>query len=183
MPTPKASVIILSPAQRELLEQLVRQTTNPYRLVRRAQIILAAAQGKTNSEITQQLQLDRTQVRMWRQRWLDNQDRLERVEANEEADIVLRAVVLEVLGDKARPGTPSQFSLEQVVQIVALACEDPVQSGRPISEWSVRELADEALKRGIVECISPRSVGRFLKRGKSATAPQPLLAERLPTGG
>jgi hypothetical protein len=51
MPTPKASVIILSPAQRDCLEQLVRQTTNPYRLVRRAQIILAAAHGKTNCQI------------------------------------------------------------------------------------------------------------------------------------
>ncbi|WP_017292249.1 helix-turn-helix domain-containing protein [Leptolyngbya sp. FACHB-402] len=27
--------------------------------------------------------------------------------------------------DEARPGTPAQFNLEQVVQIVALACEDP----------------------------------------------------------
>jgi putative transposase len=55
MPTPKASVIILSPAQRDCLEHLVRQTTNPYRLVRRAQIILAAAQGKTNSQISTQV--------------------------------------------------------------------------------------------------------------------------------
>ncbi|MBW4541681.1 MAG: helix-turn-helix domain-containing protein [Myxacorys chilensis ATA2-1-KO14] len=170
MPTPKASVIVLSTAQRECLEQLARQTTNPYRMVRRAQIILAAAQGKTNSEITQHLQLDRAQVRMWRQRWLNSQDRLVHAEANE-AENGLRAVVLDLFRDEARPGTPSQFSLEQVVQIVALACEDPQQSGRPISEWSVRELADEAVRRGIVESISPRSVERFLKRGQFTTAP------------
>ncbi|MGG6270971.1 hypothetical protein ACQ4M3_42290 [Leptolyngbya sp. AN03gr2] len=45
-------------------------------------------------------------------------------------------------------------------------------------EWTVRELADEAVRRGIVEQISPRSVGRSLKRGTPATAPESLLAER-----
>ena len=38
-------------------------------------------------------------------------------------------------------------------------------SGRPITHWTPPELADEAKKRGIVESISPRSVGRFLGRG------------------
>jgi putative transposase len=108
---------------------------------------------------------------MWRTRWLDNQNRLAEAEASEAADEALRTIVLAIFSDEARPGTPSQFSLEQVMQIVALACEDPARSGRPTSEWSVRELADEAVKRGIVEHISPRSGGRFLKRGKSATAP------------
>jgi putative transposase len=108
---------------------------------------------------------------MWRTRWGDNQDQLAAAEARAESDEALRAIVFAIFSDEARPGTPSQFSLEQVVQIVALACEDPTRSGRPISEWSVRELADEAVKRGIVDRISPRSVGRFLRRGKSATAP------------
>jgi putative transposase len=178
MPTPKACAIVLSSAQQELLEQIVRQTTNPYRLVRRAQLILAAARGCTNTQISDQLQLDRAQVRLWRQRWLDAQEQLADTEASEAAEIALRDLVLEVLSDETRPGTPSQFSLEQVVQIVALACEDPQQSGRAISEWSVRELADEAIQRGIVEQISPRSVGRFLKRSQFATASHSVLAQR-----
>lgn len=49
------------------------------------------------------------------------------------------------------------------LQIMASACEDPQASGRPVSHWTPRELADEAVKRRIVERISPRSVGRFLK--------------------
>ncbi len=74
-------------------------------------------------------------------------------------------VVEEMLSDKARAGAPTTFSAEQIVQITAIACEKPEDSERPISHWTARELADEALKRRIVEQISPRSVGRFLKSG------------------
>ena len=70
MPTPKAAGIILSNKQQNLLKQIVRRTTNSHRLVRRAQLVLAAAAGVPNTKISQQLELDRGQVRLWRQRWL-----------------------------------------------------------------------------------------------------------------
>src|SRR3712207_7962660 len=40
-------------------------------------------------------------------------------------------------------------------------------AGRPVDAWTPRELADEAVKRQIVASISPTSVGRFLKAGRS----------------
>jgi hypothetical protein len=49
-----------------------------------------------------------------------------------------------------------------VTHLYAIACEDPRASGRPISQWTTRELADELMKRHIVESISERQVGRFL---------------------
>ncbi len=49
------------------------------------------------------------------------------------------------------PGTPKFFSVEQAVQIVAIACEAPKQSQHPVSHWTPTELAAEAKKRGIVE--------------------------------
>jgi putative transposase len=61
---------------------------------------------------------------------------------------------------------------------VALACEDPRDCGRPVTHWSTTELADEAVKRGIVESISPRSVGRFLGRGGPQAASHALLAKQ-----
>jgi transposase len=82
-------------------------------------------------------------------------------------DKQLTQLIISVVQDWERPGTPATFSTEQVVQIVAIACESPCESGRPVSHWTAAELADEAVKRGIVEEISPRSVGRFLKRGDS----------------
>jgi putative transposase len=85
--------------------------------------------------------------------------------------------VIERLQDAPRPGKPAIFSAEQWCQIMALACEPPEVSGRPISHWTPRELAAEAVNQGIVETISERHVGRFLKSGRAQTASKPLLAQ------
>jgi putative transposase len=82
-----------------------------------------------------------------------------------------------LLGDRPRGGSPGKFTAEQVTQILAIACEEPEASGRPVTHWTPRELADEVIQRGIVESISPRQVGRSLKIGRAPAAPQPLLAE------
>lgn len=70
--------------------------------------------------------------------------------------------MLERLVDAPRPGGPATFKLEQVLQLFGMACESPQQYGRPISHWTSRELADEMMKQGIVESISPRHVGRLM---------------------
>jgi putative transposase len=177
MPTPQATVICLSSRQQQILEQITRQTTTPYRLVRRAQLILGAAQGKRNTELSAHLTLSRNQVQFWRDRWQQACELLIDVERTDISDLELRYRIEGILSDEPRAGTGAKFSVEQIVQIVALACELPASSGCPSSHWSPGELAEEAVKRGIVESISPRTVGRFLKRGGTATASSPLLAE------
>jgi putative transposase len=77
--------------------------------------------------------------------------------------------VITTLGDEPRSRAPATFTVEQIVAIVAVACEVPEGSGRPISHWTPRELADEVIRRGIVSSISPRSVRRFLKRSQFTT--------------
>ncbi len=100
-------------------------------------------------------------------------------EEEETSEKALRECVEEVLADAPRSGAPATFGPEQVVQIVALACEAPREgSGRAVTHWTSRELADEAVKRGIVRSISVRSVGRFLGRGGSQTPPDALLDEQ-----
>ncbi len=88
--------------------------------------------------------------------------RLDCLEQEGISDAVLMEQISTVLSDEARPGGPATFGVEQIVEIVAVACELPTSSGRPISHWTPRELADQVVKRGIVTSISPRSVGRFL---------------------
>jgi len=80
------------------------------------------------------------------------------------------------LTDEQRPGAPATCTFEQFMQIMALACEKPEASGRPVSTWTPRELADEAVKRDIVKRISPRTVERFLKGERVAAPSQALLA-------
>jgi transposase len=76
----------------------------------------------------------------------------------------LREAILDVLSDAPRPGAPATFTAEQVSQIVALACEPPKLSGRPIDHWTLRELRDEAIKRKIVADISVSYIGRILRQ-------------------
>jgi putative transposase len=77
---------------------------------------------------------------------------------------VSKQATAEQLADAPRSGAPAVFTPEQICSIVAMTCEKPSDSERPISQWSQREIADEAVRRGLVRNISQRSVGRFLKK-------------------
>ncbi len=178
MPDPRPLNIKLSQQQQTLLEQVVRRHSSPQGLVQRAGVILSAAKGMNNTQIAQELQLARNTVRTWRQRWIAAAERLKSVEAEGISDKELLQMMAAVLADAPRPGTPATFTTEQVVQIIAVACESPHCSERPVRHWTTQELVSEAVKRGIVDNISQRSVGRFLKRGYSTTTSQSLLAQR-----
>jgi putative transposase len=157
-----------------MLDRLLRQHRSPQALVRRIQIVLAAAAGVPNEQIALQLGTSPKTVRRWRARWAAAQGDLAAVEADERA---LRTLLAETLADAPRPGAPATFTAEQIVHIIAIACTPPGESGRPIDAWTPRELANEAETRQIVASISARSVGRFLKRRRPQAASQPLLAE------
>ena len=86
--------------------------------------------------------------------------------------------IAEVLSDWPRAGCGGTFTAEQIAQILAVACEPPENSGRPVTHWTPRELADEVIQRGIVPSISVRHVGRFLKDSRVEAAPEPVLTER-----
>jgi putative transposase len=162
--------IILTERQRNMLAHLARRTTSIQRLACRARIVLAAAQGANNEQIAQRLGINRETSRLWRGVWLENEERLG--VAEEAGEKELRQPMGQTLCERARSGAPPTFSAEQVCQIVAMACEAPShESGRPVRHWSTTELAEEAVKRGIVEEISARSVGRFLKGGRSEASP------------
>ena len=153
---PKPPIVELSPEVRQDLETLLRRRSLPQQLALRVRIVLAAADGSNNSQIARLLDLDVDTVRFWRQRWLSF------------TPIPTSELSLdERLSDVPRPGRPIQITAEQRCQIVALACEAPEQAGRPISQWTGREVADEVVKRGILPKISPRHAARLLKKGIS----------------
>ncbi len=107
-------------------------------------------------------------VRRWRKRWVDHEDQLAEVERAGASDRDLAARLAALLADEQRPGTPSTFTAEQLARIIAVACELPEDCGRPVTHWTPSELADEVVRRGIVESISPRHIDRVLKGGISA---------------
>jgi putative transposase len=179
MPSPQAIPLHVSPRQQEFLQRMVHRTTNAQRLVKRGHIILEAIKGTSNTRIAQQLQVDYETVRRWRDRWRAAESRLQAIEATGKPKLLGQAIEV-LLTDEQRPGAPATFTLEQFMQIMALACEKPEVADRPVSSWTPRELADEAVKRGMVAQISARTVERFLKGERSAAPSQAVLAHPTP---
>ena len=157
MAAPFPARLDLTPQARTELEALTRRHTSGQQLVVRARIILAAADGWSHRQIARELDLGLETARRWRHRWL----RL--------AGVPLAEVsVAERLADAPRPGRPARITAEQRCQIVALACSAPTSHGRPISQWSGREIAAALVERGIVEQISTRHAARLVKKGISS---------------
>ena len=153
MPNPKAQTVILSDQERQALEKLVKQHRTSQQTALRARIVLASAEGTPSVQIAKKNQVTHDTVRLWRNRWVN----LQSIPLDD-----LSAV--DRLQDAPRPGAPSQITADQRCQIEALACEKPEESGRPITHWTAREIADELKKRKIVEKISPRHAARLFKR-------------------
>ena len=158
--------MVLSNEERSELERLVRAFTTGQQLALRARMVLLAGEGRNNLQIARELGVDDETPGHWRRRWLQFRD------------VPLAEVgVAKRLADAPKCGAPAKFTPEQVCQIIAMACEKPADSGRPISQWSHRELANEIVRRGIVESISPRHAGRLLKRSRSQATPDSILAD------
>ncbi len=161
----KAAKIMCTEKQQIMLQQIRRSTTAPQRLVQRARIILMALAGAINVDIGEGIGLTRKQVGLWRRRWRQSFDALVAIECRE-SQAALRRAIEDVLSDAPRSGSTGTFTAEQVTHILAIACEPPEQSGRPIDRWTYRELADEVVHRGIVSSISVSQVGRYLAQAE-----------------
>lgn len=157
MPGPKPPEVKLSDIERQGLEKLVHRYQTGQQKALRGRVVLWAATGKNHEEISQELKVSVDTARLWRQRWLD----LQPISMD---DLSLE----ERLEDLPRPGAPARITADQICQIEQLACEKPEKAGRPISQWTSREIADEIVKRGILERISARHAARLLKKGASS---------------
>src|ERR1700759_4955457 len=166
MATPRPPRAVLSERECADLERLVRAYSPGQQLALRARIVLLAGDGWNNLQIAQELGVDDETPGHWRRRWLQFAE-----VPLEEAGVAKR------LADAPKPGAPPEFPAGQIRQIRPLAWEKPADCGRPISRWSHSELADEIVRRGIVQSISPRHAGRLLKRSRSQAAPGSVLAD------
>ena len=175
MPWKTASEISLSEKQERILTENAVGTHTPLHLKLRSQIILLAAKGWSNNAIQENLNVNPKTVKQWRDRYSIQHEELKRIQV--ETPHKMRSAIEEILSDEQRTGSPSKFTDEQVAAIIAMACEDPCTFDLPFSHWTPGLLRIEAVKRGIVENISVRQVGRFLKRKRFTAAPQPMLAE------
>src|SRR5919202_1447429 len=122
MATPRPPKVVLSERERAGLERLVRTFTTAQQVALRARMVLLAGEGWNNLQIARELGVDDETPGHWRRRWL----RFQGVPL-EEVSVAKR------LADAPKPGAPAKFTPEQACQSIALACERPADSDRPIS--------------------------------------------------
>lgn len=163
--------VVLHERVRAVLERLSRSRTDEARLVERATMVLNGIDGMRHVDQGAALSVDRQRVRRWTVRWKESDARITAAAADPDTkDRDLEKLVYAALMDAYRSGTPPKFTAEQHAQLIALACERPEESGIPVNRLTPAELAKEAVKRGVVESISPRHLDRILKRGGSTPA-------------
>ncbi len=179
MPIPKSVQLSASPLQMKILDRISRQTTSSVSEVARSRMILAILKGLANTKVASVLGVTQGQSKRWRLRWHAYEKAFLAIEAKggEHLSLHMERKIRECLADAPRSGAPYTFSAEQYCQIVAISLEDPAQSGRPVSEWTPREIAGESVKRGIVESISESQVRSFLKGERRKAAQDGGLAQ------
>src|SRR6266699_6539265 len=111
---PKPEALTLSEQEQKELETLVRRHSTPQQMALRGRMILAAAEGKNNSQIARDLEVCVDTVRAWRRRWIG----LQGIELSDLG-------VSERLQESPRSGRPAQISAEQTCQMIAMACQQP----------------------------------------------------------
>jgi len=120
MPSPIAVEVVLSTGEREQLESWARRGKSAQALAQRSRIVLAAAEGLKNTEISERLSLDHTTVRKWRSRFAEQR--------------------LDGLLDEPRPGRPRTISDAQVEEVIVKTLES---TPKDATHWSTRSMAAE----------------------------------------
>lgn len=177
---PPAAAITMRGRVHRILSEERRKHSTSQRLCTRIDILLLAAEGQSNAEISRQTGNTHKTVRSKRKRWNEDYDKLLAFEQGKDgqgvSDLELRRYLLDLLKDKPRPGAPKVIMVAQEQQIIALACEKPKDHGIPLTDWTHERLAHTAVDKGIVPSISSSQVGRILKNKPLATAQIGVLA-------
>ena len=117
-PIPPLSI---GPDERTVLERWTRRPTTAQALAQRARLILACAEGKTNTVVAQELGVTKQMVGKWRARFCERR--------------------VDGLLDEPRPGAPRTITDADVERILALTLES---TPRDATHWSTRSMAKRA---------------------------------------
>ena len=113
--------IVLTPEERETLEQWIRRAKTGQALARRCRVVVGCAAGKSNTVVAAEVGLSTHTAGKWRSRFLEKR--------------------LDGLLDEPRPGAPRKISDADVERAVTLTIETMPTDA---THWSTRSLARKA---------------------------------------
>lgn len=138
--------VSLSESDRTILRQLVRRGHQSARRLTRARILLLADESRSDGQIASALLSSASTVQRVRRQYV-----CEGLEA--------------ALSEKPRPGVAPMLDAVAEARLTALACSDAPE-GR--ARWTLRLLADRMVELEIVDSISHKTVGEYLKKATSS---------------
>jgi transposase len=111
--------LVLSDYERETLERWARRHSSAQALALRCRIVLACAEGGSNTEVGERLGVHRSTVRKWRTRFVERR--------------------IDGLHDEPRPGAPRSIGDDDVERVIVTTLES---TPREATHWSTRSLAE-----------------------------------------
>jgi transposase len=115
--TPTAEVVLID-EEKDALERWARRPTSAQALALRCRIVLACAEGDTNTAVAARLGIDRKTVGKWRNRFIEHR--------------------LDGLHDEPRPGAPRTIADESVEAVIVKTLEETPTNA---THWSTRSMA------------------------------------------
>ncbi len=115
---PSLAPLVLAEGDQAQLQTLAHSRSLPHGLVRRAQIVLACAEGESNASIARRLKLSQMTVGKWRKRYLQQG--------------------LQGLHDELRPGRPRCHEDARVAEVIRTALQSQPAHA---THWSIRAMA------------------------------------------
>jgi transposase len=115
---PKLPELALSDEERATLQRWARRAKSSQALAERCRIVLACAEGASNTEVAERLGVSRPTVTKWRSRFVARR--------------------LEGLADEPRPGARRKITDEQVERVLVTTLET---TPKDATHWSTRSLA------------------------------------------
>jgi transposase len=117
---PQLTELVLTDSERSMLDQWTRRRTTAQALAQRARIVLACAEGGSNSQVAADERVSRPTVGRWRQRFVERR--------------------CDGLLDEPKPGAPRRITDADVERVLTTTLES---TPRDATHWSTRSLAKQ----------------------------------------